>query len=746
MEEKLYIKGHYRKSIFSSDKGYVIGLFKVRETNDDKMKDFINKTVTFTGYFYDLNEDDSYLLYGELINHPRYGMQYQVTEYERVRPENKEGVQEFLASDLFPGIGDKMAEKIVEVLGKEALNKILEDASCLMLVPNLSQKKANQIHDQLVKYEESHKTIVTLTEMGFSMKDSLTIYGYYKSRTLQILEQNMYQMIEYVEEISFLKVDKLRQQMEIQDLDQRRVKACLLYIMGDLTWKCGDTYLEKKEILKQTNFYLKADIEEDLETYLLELEEEEKIVVENDCYYLANIYQAEKRVIQKLTYLITKPLKQHKKLNDLLEHLETSLKMTYHPKQKEAIIGALQNNILLITGGPGTGKTTIIKAIVELYQQLHKYDYDDLVEHLALLAPTGRASKRMSESTLLPSMTIHRFLKWNKETNQFSINAENKDNSSFIIIDEMSMIDLFLFDSLLEGLTNHIQLILVGDYHQLPSVGPGQVLKDLIESNAIPTIELDYLYRQDENSYITTLAHEIKENALSDSYLKTKNDYTFLTCRKEAIRENLKYLCNKVLEKGYDYKRVQIMAPMYKGENGIDLLNQELQAVFNPPDLEKRELTYGDLIFREQDKILQLVNMPDNGVYNGDIGVLSNIIPAEKSESKKNEIYVDYDGNIVKYLPKDFASIKHGYVISIHKSQGSEFELVILPITSEYYRMLYRKLIYTAITRAKRKLILLGEPSAFVNAVKNDNEYIRKTNLALKLQKVSIKTENIHTI
>ena len=388
---------------------------------------------------------------------------------------------------------------------------------------------------------------------------------------------------------------------------------------------------------------------------------------------------------------------------------------------------------MIITGGPGTGKTTIIKAITELYQKLNKLDYDGLVRELALLAPTGRASKRMSESTMLPSSTIHRFLKWNKDTNEFMINETNKASSKLVIIDEVSMIDINLFDSLLKGLTNDIKLILVGDYNQLPSVGPGQVLKDLIESEVIDTVHLDHLYRQDENSYITSLAHEIKEGELSENFRETKSDYTFLECSSSSIKKNLKNLCKQIIEKGYDYKSVQLLAPMYKGENGIDLLNKELQDVFNPKDENKREITSGDVIFRENDKILQLVNMPDDNVYNGDIGTIKYIKYGNTSKTGKNEIYVDFDGNVVKYTSKDFIKIKHGFIISIHKSQGSEFEVVVMPICNAYRRMLYRKLIYTGITRAKKKLILIGETSAFLESVYNNNEYIRNSKLLEKL-------------
>ena len=309
------------------------------------------------------------------------------------------------------------------------------------------------------------------------------------------------------------------------------------------------------------------------------------------------------------------------------------------------------------------------------------------------------------------------------------VNENNPDFSELIIIDEVSMIDIELFSSLLKGLTQNIKIILVGDYNQLPSVGPGNLLKDLIDSEVIDTISLEMIYRQSEDSYIPILAHDIKNNEVTEEFLETKDDYTFLKCSKESIIKNLKNLSLKLVAKGYDYKNVQILAPMYAGINGIDNLNKELQDIYNPKDVTKKEIKIGDIIYRENDKILQLVNNPDENVFNGDIGTIIKILNENESESKKTEIYVQYDYTCVKYLPKDLVKIKHGFAISIHKSQGSEFDLVIMPICMSYHRMLYKKLIYTGITRAKKKLILIGETNAFLMSINNQNEIIRRTNL-----------------
>ena len=729
---KNYIKGNLQKIIFDNGNGYVIATIKIKETNDDELNDYINKSMTFTGYFDTLNENSSYILYGNIINHPKYGMQYQVDSYEQVKPDDKDGVKEFLCSDLFSGIGEKLASSIVDILGDDALNRIIEDKNCLTLVPKLSIKKANQIYDTLIKYEESHKTIVYLTELGFTMHDALTIYNLYKNNTLREIEHNIYDILDKTDEISFPKVDSVALKQETYE-EIYRVKSCIIYIMKSLIYKNGDTYLLLDDIKNNVQDYLQDYISDELfDDYLNELSIEGKVIIEDNKYYIVDIYKSEMFIVSKFKRILQKDEKEYKKIDNIISVLEKNNAFTYSDKQKEAIKMSLKNRITVITGGPGTGKTTIVKAIIEAYKSINKISDSEVEEKIASLAPTGRAAKRLSESTGLLSSTIHRFLKWNKENNEFGINEFNKVFHKLIIIDEASMIDINLFASLLKGLTDDIQIILVGDYNQLPSVGPGQVLKDIIESNVIPIIELDLLYRQDEESYIPILSNEIKNNCV-DNFLQPHDDYQFLKCNSDSIKSNLCHIAKQIIDKGYNYKNFQIMAPTYLGLNGIDILNKTLQDVFNPNDGSKKEYKFGNITYRENDKVLELVNMPDDNVFNGDIGIIEEIIPATISESKREEIYINFDGNIIKYSPKDLNKIKHGYAISIHKSQGSEFDVVIIPLCMSYNRMLYRKLIYTGITRAKKKLILIGDPNAFIRGVQNNAEYKRKTNLKEKL-------------
>lgn len=712
-----YIKGKYSTEIYANkDNGYTVGVLKIIETDVTELKN--KATVYFVGTFIDLKKGRNYKMNGELILHKKYGLQFNVETYENLIPEKKDELVEFLSSDLFP-IGEKTAQKIVDKFKEKTIEVILENPNSLLLIPRLKQDKINKIHEILKNYQSTSQIVIELTKMGFNTKDSLSILNKYREKSLDKINENIYSLIDEFE-FNFKMVDEIAINNNIDENDERRISALIIYILNEITFSNGDTYSFIEEIYSKVFEYVELDIDK-LEYELIKLNKLGKIIIKDNRYYLKELYEAENYIADRLCFLNDMKVRSLPKLEEKLESLEEKNNISYDEIQKKAIIKAINNNLTIITGGPGTGKTTIIKAIVNLLVSTCKIKVDEI----ALLAPTGRASKKIMETTGMPAYTIHKYLGWDKEKNTFRVDEYHPNNEKYIIVDETSMIDTILMSSLLKGIRRDAKLILVGDYFQLPSVSQGQVLKDLIESDSLDVIKLNRLYRQNEDSYIINLAYEIKDKEINEYFTNKKDDYNFIMCENEYVLSNINEIVNKAIKKGFDDRTIQVLAPMYKSLNGIDSLNKSLQLIFNPFDPEKNEITIGEVTYRENDKVLQLVNDPDNNVFNGDIGYIISII----TKNKTTEITVDYDGNFVTYQKDKFSNFRHGYAISIHKSQGSEFNMVIIPFVNSFKRMLYNKLIYTAVTRAKNKLILIGDPNSFIYGVKNDYIDNRKTSL-----------------
>ena len=721
MEE--YIIGSVRRIIYRNDNGYIVGVFKVKDasTSFEFLKD---RTLSFTGYFHELDIDDNYKFTGNIINHPKYGEQFNVEFYEKVIPEENDSIVEFLSGGTFKGIGEKTAEKIVNILGDDAIKMIIENPSNLMLVPGISKKQIDTLHNGLIEYSNSYDVILKLNDMGFISRDSMTVYNKYKSNTLNIIDENIYRLIEDIKDFTFKKIDSIALKQEYKKDDKRRVNAAIITTMEELCNTIGHCYLHIDMIYKYTVMCLGSNISQEyfiecLNTLILDI----KVIKIDEKYYLRSMWDAEENIVNRVTSLNNKKDLKLENLDSLIEELEKSKGITYNEEQKDAIKKSVIKNFLIITGGPGTGKTTIISSIIDLYKRVHKLTYEELLKEVVVLAPTGRASKRLTEKSLFPASTIHSFLKWNKEADKFAVNEYNKSDASLVIIDEASMIDVPLFHSLLKGLRIDTKIIMVGDYDQLPSVGPGQLLKDLIESELLNVISLKELYRQGEDSSIISLAHDINNGEINDKLFNVNYDLDFI--KTNNIVDSLKEIAETYKDESYN--DFQVLVPMYKGINGIDNLNKILQDIFNPKSKSKKELVVGDVVYRECDKVLQLVNMPDERIFNGDIGIISRI--------DNKEIVIDYDINEVKFTPANFSKFKHGYAISIHKSQGSEFDTVVLPVVNSYSKMLYRKLYYTAVTRSKKKLILLGDINALKTASVNNNQDIRMTSIKDKIIK-----------
>ncbi|MBQ6013937.1 MAG: ATP-dependent RecD-like DNA helicase [Bacilli bacterium] len=719
-----YIRGNIREVFYKTDKGFMVGIFKIRETNDKELEEYVNRTITFSGNFHELVNDSEYKFYGETTNHPKYGFQFKVNYYEKLIPEEKDSIITFLSSGIFPGVGVKTATKIVEKLGDNTLDLILEDYNNLLMIPSIKEEKAKMIYDILYNEQLSYKTVLYLEEKGFSVSDSVKIYEIYKEKTIEVIENNIYDVISKVSGIGFLTIDRIALKLGIEKDDERRILSCILYAMYDLCLTTGNTYASFNEIYLKTYKYLDINIDiSTFEYYILKLNKSNDVIILDDKYILKNIYDVETSISNKISILTKYPPKEIKGLDGVLDMLESVFEIKYNELQRKAIKSSLENRINIITGGPGTGKTTIIKGIVEAYKQIEKITDDKLINDMVLLAPTGRAARRIMEATNFSAFTIHKFLKWDKETDTFQINKFNKSDAKIVIIDESSMVDIFLFNSLLEGLNDDVRIILVGDYNQLPSVLPGQILKDLIDSDVVPTIKLNLLYRQKEDSYIINLSKEVNDGYLSDDFVSKKGDYNFIEVPKDGINSITCELCKKALEKGYNYNQIQVLIPMYRGVNGIDNLNNKLQEIFNPKDENKDEFIHNDITFREGDKVLQTKNINDLEISNGDIGIIDSITKTVNNVSA----IINFDGVVVEFNKKNFDDLRLGYAISIHKSQGSEFDLVIMPMDMSFRRMLYRKLLYTGITRAKKSLTLVGEKEAFIYGVSRIEEESRHT-------------------
>ncbi len=723
-----YIKGNYRRSIYSSPQGYHIGLFKVIDTDDEKLADYIDRVITFTGYFHELNDMDTYLFYGKLVNHQKYGEQFQVDSYERCKPEEKNSIIEFLTSGLFKGIGEKKAKAIVDVLGKDTLKVILENPDNLILIPGVTKKNIETLHNKLQEYEASYETILYLGGLGFSTKDAMIVYNFYKNKTKQVIEENIYKLVQDIYNLNFKKIDFIALKNGIEKDSMIRVEASLIYIMNEVSDAYGHSYYYKEELSSLLPRVIGVNTSnEKIEEALKNLEKNLLIIVKEEKYYLKEMYESESLIVKRFRLLSHEKDLITKDIDNKIKEIGEFFGIVYNEEQLEAIKESYQKKFLIITGGPGTGKTTIMKAITELYRQMNKLDYSSLQEKIALLAPTGRAAKRMTETTLLRASTIHRFLKWQKETNKFQVNEYNKSKVEFVIIDEASMIDTYLMASLLKGISANCKIVMVGDDHQLPSVGPGQVLHDLIQSEKLPVIKLTELYRQGKDSNILSLAYDIRQGTINEKIFNVGDDLTFIKSSPNQVINNILEITDTY--KDLSYKDFQILCPMYKTIAGIDEINNHIQKKFNKKAKDKKEIATSEVIFREGDKVIQLTNMPDENVYNGDIGIIKEI-----KTSPKKEIIIDFDGNIVKYTPSNFANFRLAYAISIHKAQGSEFEVVIIPIVKNFNKMLYRKLIYTGVTRSKKKLYLIGDIEALKTAVNNTSADVRRTSIKDFLQ------------
>ncbi|MGM0158210.1 RecD/TraA family helicase [Enterococcus sp. AZ191] len=741
-EEMPYFVGTIAAIFFQNPSNfYKVLLIRVTETTAD----YREKEIVVTGSFGDVQENELYRFYGELVDHPKYGRQLKVERYEQEKPTTANGIVGYLSSEKFPGIGKKTAEKIVELLGEEAIEKIIADPSVLKQISGLTKPKREMIAETIRLNHGMDQVIMGLNRYGFGSQLVFSIYQTYKNEALDIIQENPYQLVEDIEGIGFKRADNLAEQLGIAADSPRRIQAAILHQIFQHAVQTGDTYVPAEMLLSQTIKILETsrpiEIQPDqVATVIIQLVEEGKIQQEGTNLYENSLFFSEWGIGNSIQRLLSrkKEIKYpEKEVKKNIRRIEKVFGIQYGESQEKAISEAVRSPLFILTGGPGTGKTTVINGIVNLFAELNGLELDPTkytqeIFPILLAAPTGRAAKRMNETTGLPASTIHRLLGLNGREKSPTVSTKELEGG-LLIIDEMSMVDTWLANTLFKAIPTNMQVILVGDKDQLPSVGPGQVLHDLLEIDQIPKMELNQIYRQGDGSSIIPLAHEIKEGQLPADFTKNQRDRSFFRSDAYTIEPLIAKIVEKAKNKGFTAQDIQVLAPMYRGPAGIDALNKMMQNIFNPGRDGRKEVHWNDTVYRIGDKVLQLVNTPELNVFNGDMGEITGIVLAKDSEDKIDELVIQFDANEVTYKRNEWNKITLSYCCSIHKSQGSEFKMVILPMVHQYQRMLQRNLLYTAVTRSKELLILLGEEHAYATCVKNESAS-RKTTLKKRIE------------
>ncbi|MCB5066913.1 ATP-dependent RecD-like DNA helicase [Streptococcus mutans] len=705
---------------------------------DDTDSDFDDFEIIVTGTIADVIEGENYTFWGELTQHPKYGQQLKVERYQRAKPSSA-GLIKYFSSQHFKGIGKKTAEKIIHLYGDDPIDNILEDPDKLESISGLSKANRENLVSKLRLNYGAEQILAKLAEYGLNNKTAVQIFERYKEESLTVITENPYQLVEDIQGIGFKMADKLAEQVGINSDAPQRFRAALVHTLLETSIDKGDTYIEAKELLEKSLFILEEvrQIELDpsqIAQELTQLISEDKVQNIGTKIFDNTLFYAESGIHKHLTRILDRPLEKEISSQDIqteIKHIQAEFNINYDKAQKNAIQKAIQSKVFLLTGGPGTGKTTVINGIIKAYANLHQIDLQKSDLPIILAAPTGRAARRMNELTGLPSATIHRHLGLNGDSEYQAL--DDFLDCDLIIIDEFSMVDTWLANQLFSAIASNTQIVIVGDSDQLPSVGPGQVLADLLKINRLPQVSLTKIFRQSEDSTIVTLANQIRQGRLPTDFTAKKADRSYFEAQSTHIPQMIQKIVSSALKSGIDAQEIQILAPMYRGQVGITHLNKLMQDLLNPLN-NQLEFQFNDLHFRKGDKVLHLINDAQINVFNGDIGYITDLIPAKYTESKQDEMILDFDGTEINYPRNEWLKITLAYAMSIHKSQGSEFKVVILPVTRQSGRLLQRNLIYTAITRSKSKLVMLGEIAAFDNAIKNEGTK-RKTYLIERFKK-----------
>ena len=728
---EFYFSGTVERIIFENPNNFFRILLLDIEDTDAEFDDF---EIIVTGTMADIMEGQDYTFWGTLVQHPKYGEQLKVTRYERAKPTSK-GLVKYFASDHFKGIGVKTAQKIIDLYGDNTIDQILADPSRLVSINGLSAVNREAFVSKLRQNYGTEMLLSKLAEYGIPNKLALQIQDTYKEETLEIVQKYPYQLVEDIQGIGFKIADQLAQQLGIESDAPERFRAGLVHTLFSQSMETGDTYIEARDLLSHTIDLLENARQVELDPALVadelaHLIEEDKIQNVETKIFENSLYFAEEGIRSNLIRILEKGKQETfdaPKLDSIIEQVEQDLGICYDHIQKKAICDAINHKVFILTGGPGTGKTTVINGIIATYAALHKLDLAKKQElPILLAAPTGRAARRMNELTGLPSATIHRHLGMTGDDDISHL--DDYLDADFIIVDEFSMVDTWLANQLLSNISSNSKILIVGDADQLPSVSPGQVLADLLKIPLLPQTKLTKIYRQGEDSTIVTLASQIQQGILPADFTEKKADRSYFEATSEYIPDMIKKIVAAAIRSGIPAQDVQVLAPMYRGPAGIDQINQLMQDLINPSEKDQLVFEAPDCQYRQGDKVIHLVNDAESNVFNGDLGYITDLLPGKYTDSKQDELTINFDGNEIVYQRSEWYKIRLAYAMSIHKSQGSEFPVVILPITRSSHRMLQRNLVYTAITRAKSKLILLGEKAAFDYAAKNTGT-ARKTYL-----------------
>lgn len=728
--ETVKIKGSIARVRFHNpSNGYTVAIFNCEST--DLFAD-LESLITAVGTMTAVRKGDEFELTGSWFDDPKWGRQFKFESYDLVLPTTKKGIVAYLSATAY-GIGTVKAGKIYDALGENCLEVIQnQGAAALMRVPGLTPEQAQAVYSKL----SANTTLAELTAMicreGVTANLAAKIYNQYGTESIQIVKENPYVLADDLYGVGFKLADRVAQSTGVQPDSPYRVEASIDYILKE-AGNDGHCYLRPRDIVSNVMKLLGnmsgvgVDKIAEANTKLIN---RNKCIREGSCIYPFGMYEAEVNLAERMKTLVNLPDQEVPGIDERIADLETEAGMTYAPEQKEAIRTALTKRLSIITGGPGTGKSTITNAIVTIYSE----KFPDKPIHLA--APTGRAAKRISETTGREALTIHRLLRYNPSKGGFEHDEGIPLESGLLIVDEYSMADLELSDDTFKAVPNDMQVVIVGDVDQLPSVGPGSVLRDSIMSGVVPTVRLKFNYRQAAGSNIALFAHMINQGQvppISDTF----SDFESRFCDGGAqVAELVLQEVKNALDSGFEIMDFQVLSPMRRGDAGVNNLNERIRELVNPVGEGTQELRYGNATFRVRDKVMVMKNDYKKGVFNGDIGVIKMI--GFDCDNRGNEVkgaWIDFEGSEVFFAEgEDLGILSLAYASTVHKSQGSEFPLVIMTCVKQHYIMLQRNLLYTGITRAKKKLVLVCQPEAVEMAVKNDKTADRFSRLKERLQ------------